>query len=292
MKKIAISTLLLLCFLCHLSAQKSVVDIKQKLSFKQLKTSSVLYLENINGSIEVQGYEGTEIILVAQKTIKAKRQKNVDFGMEELQIKSEERSDTLFVGMDIPCKDPQTGRIYRNGRLFGDWTNCFWDPKYDFQLDYKVKVPRQLNLVLSTINRGDITVKQVDGRLSVCNINGEISLIDIKGATHVRAINGDIELRYTQNPQQASQYFSHNGNIRAYFQDGLSATMLFKSYQGEFYTDIEEIEVKENKISEKRELEDDELFIRLEGKTEIKARSGDVVLDFETFNGDIYVREN
>ena len=155
-------------------------------------------------------------------------------------------------------------------------------------MNFTVKVPYGINLAVSTINDGDISVEKVSGGLYADNINGSIRLTQISGATHVSSINGDIDLTYDSNPSLPCRYYALNGDINIHVKKGLGASVSFESFNGNFYTNVDAIESLPVAL-EKRPKKDGVEY-KINGNR-YKVGSGGVFLDIETFNGDAYLKE-
>jgi len=275
-------------------AQQQTEIIKKEISFEKADKNNVLYLSNINGSIKVEGYAGSKILVEASKTIKAKTESRLQKGMSEISVEVIDRYDTMIVYMKGPCgefsnKRFSRGEKYGNRQWYYNWNDCH--EQYDFVIDYTVKVPYDLNLYLSTINDGNIRVSGVAATLNTHNINGSISLKGIQSRVVAHTINGEVNLDFDKNPTLDSKFYSLNGDIVANFKPGLSADMSFKSFNGEFFTNLSAVEHLPMKMEKTATRNKKGIEYKLDGKSMMRARNGGVYLDFETFNGDVYVKE-
>ena len=286
----------MMALLCVVSvmAQQQTETIKKEINFEKADKNNVFYLSNINGEIKVEGYSGNAIMVEARKTIRAKTEGRLQKGIEEISVEVIDRYDTVIVYMKGPCGDFSMRNRHKgkNGRKHWsyNWNNCH--EQYDFQIDYTIKVPYSMNLVLSTINDGDIEVKAVSGSLEVNNINGAITLSGIENRVKVHTINGDVDLDFNKNPTIDSKFYTLNGDINANFKPGLSADMSFKSFNGEFYTNLNNLEHLPVKLEKSSASNKKGISYKLDSKSMMRARTGGVYLDFETFNGDVFVKEN
>ncbi|HEY5919327.1 MAG TPA: hypothetical protein VIU13_18035, partial [Chryseolinea sp.] len=102
-------------------------------------------------------------------------------------------------------------------------------------------------------------------------------------------INGDVDVEYVTNPTKDCRFYSLNGDINAWFQRGLAANMSFESFNGSFYTNIEKLENMPAQVEKK----DSEKGIKykINGNRYKIGSGGNTFLDFETFNGDVYLKE-
>jgi hypothetical protein len=97
-----------------------------------------------------------------------------------------------------------------------------------------------------------------------------------------------VDIEYAKNPVNDCRFYSLNGDINAYFQKGLAANFSFESFNGDFYTDIDPLESLPVQVVETKNGEG--VKYKVNG-TRYKIRTGGPLLDFETFNGNVYLKE-
>lgn len=154
-------------------------------------------------------------------------------------------------------------------------------------MNFTLKVPMNINVAASTVNDGDVTLENVKGAVRADNVNGSIRLTNIAGPTYASTINGDVDLDYSKNPTGECRYYSLNGDINANFIKGLAANVAFESFNGSFYTNINQMETLPAMV---KQTKGDGIKYKI-GGNQYKVGSGGVLLDFETFNGDAYLKE-
>lgn len=275
-------------------AQTFTETITKELKFEK-PGANALMVFNINGSVKVEGYSGTTILVEVQKKITGKTTARLEKGKQEIQLGVMDRADTIILYVEgvSPGFGRNSRQHFRNGQraLWGyDWGrhNGQQEKEYDYEMDFLVKVPQGSHVFASTINNGDVQVSAVQGTVYADNVNGSIRLADISGKTYASTINGSVDVNYVSNPSGDSRYYSLNGDINANFHPGLSAELTFKSFNGDFYTslnDISSLPVKVEKFNK-----GEGLGYKVNGNR-YKVRNGGPLLDFETFNGDVYLRE-
>lgn len=280
------------------NAQTFTDKITKELSFEKKGTENAVMVANINGDVKVTGYEGDKVILEVTRTITAKTQQRLEQGKKELQLGAIDRADTLIFYTEGACNSfgktknrkhdwgSHSGWGYNWSESEGRGNHC--DPPYDYAMDFAIKVPTYVNLMLSTINDGDITVENVKGALKVENVNGSIKLTSISREATATTVNGDVDVEYVTNPLKDCRFYSLNGDINAWFQKGLAANMSFESFNGDFYTNVDRLESLP--VTVEKEKRDNGTKYKVKGNR-FKIGNGGVLLDFETFNGDVYVKE-
>jgi DUF4097 and DUF4098 domain-containing protein YvlB len=280
------------------SAQTFSEKITKELSFEKKGDNNTLMIFNINGDVKVEGYDGDKILIEVDKQINGKTQARTDKGKQEIQLGIMDRADTLLVYVQGVCNE--FGKMNKkNGNWQSKWNNWGYnwngcrgrdcDKEYDYEMNFTIKVPKSVNLFASTVNDGEININNVKGFLLADNVNGSIRLKNISGATNASTINGDVDLDYTSNPPGDSRYYSLNGDINANFKKGLSANLAFESFNGEFYTNVDRLESLP--VTVEKKAKGDGIKYKV-GGSRYKIGNGGVFLDFETFNGNVYLKEN
>lgn len=271
---------------CAQSVAQSTEDkehISKEFSLPNSPNASVLAIYNVNGFIKVEGTSSSKVAFEIDKKLTAKTAEVLETGKQEFKLEFEQKGDTLFAYIIEPF-DSRPNRNNWKGRN---------DRKiaYDFTLDFTVKVPKEMNLIVSTINRGNVTVTDVAGALKVNNINGAIKITNARGMTEARTINGNVDANYAATPPDKSSYYTLNGNINMTYPADLSADLRFKTFQGEFYTDYAEATILPVEVTKNQEKKGDKTVYKLDKSTAIRVGNGGKTLRFETFNGNVYIKK-
>jgi hypothetical protein len=246
-------------------------------------SGSTLFIYNISGSIKVEGYSGTDVLLEMDKTISAEDDKNLETGKKEFRLAFDQRSDTVMAYIASPFDS----RPHRNWQYNDDHI----DIEYNFNVDFTVKVPFGMNLHISTVNNGTIKVDNVSGKLHVNNVNEEITIKNAKSTTYAHTVNGDVTVSYLVNPPEESSYYTINGNISVSYQPGLSADLNFKSMHGEFFTDFPDAQSLPASVSKVKEKKGEGLVYKLNATTAVRFGKGGRTFKFETLNGNIFIKK-
>lgn len=285
MKQLAALTLGLCLMSTWVNAQKKVFEetIKKEVTFKSSSSDNTLVLKNIFGPITVEGYSGNTIQIVADKKITGDSQANVDLGKSELNVKVVEKENKIIVHPDAPYIS------FNEKGLRYDWCNNYEEPDYQHKLSFRVKVPKGINLNVSTVNDGDIYIANTSGNfIKVNNVNGGIDLKNVEGKTNLHCINGEVNVSYASNPKEDSKYYSLNGDINIVYQNALSADVSFKSMNGEIFTDFE---VTKQFVRTNKEGGNGKAKFKYESTPIVQIGRGGLQLDFETLNGNVFIKK-
>lgn len=274
---------------------KSTETIRKELKFETNTPENILVVDNVYGSIDVQGYDGNTIQIEVVKTIQADEQQDLQKGKEEIGIKTAKKDNAIYVYLDSPYShfDLETGGFDHREFSFNYRRNYKHRSKrmYKYRLDFKIKIPKNTSIDVKAVNRGNITVENVHGKLLIVhNINGAIDLKNVSGKTDVNALNKDINITYAKNPTEESWYRSLNGDINVKFKDGLGATISYRTMNGGFYTNFD-VEKTTPKITKAKERRNKGTKYKIDSNKHFKIGNGNVHLHFDQLNGDAIVKK-
>lgn len=245
--------------------------------------TAVLAVYNLEGSIKVEGYAGDKVLIEIDQTILAPSKEILEQGKKEIKLGFDQNGDSVCAYMQYPWDTrPHDWR---------EWNDENRHVEYRSHLDYTIKVPFSSSLRVSTVNDGDISVKDVTGALVVSNVNGGIDIMNAKGTTKAHTINGNLTVTYKSNPPAASSYYTLNGKLTAVFQPDLSADLQFKSMNGAFYTDFENTSLLAPTVVKNTEKRGNATVYKLNKDTRLRIGSGGKEFKFETLNGNIYIKK-
>jgi hypothetical protein len=235
MKKTALALMALGLFGLFLTAHDHdyAVQKKEEIS-KTLKAAdpsqaAEVIVDNVWGSIRIEGTSGQDIILTAQKTILAENKEKLQKAKEEVRLDIAEKGNTIDIYVDGPFRGRD--REHR-------WVHIHKDPGYIVKYDFSLKVPFRTKLDVSTINEGDIEVKNVEGDFEVENVNGEVLISEINGSGNARTVNGEVRVAFKRAPAGKCSFGSVNGDLTISFPADLAADFRIKTFNGEVYSDF------------------------------------------------------
>ncbi len=260
-------------------------DIQKELAFSSASDENVLVVQNLDGSIAVEGYDGDKVQVVVEKRIWARSDEKLEKGKSEIGVKVLQEGNTWVVHADVPNME------YKNGHLTSIDCHTYIQPAYEHRLNFKVQLPRNTKLIVGAINNGEIEVSNTRGSyLKANNVNGGIALKNVTGQTEVHAINGEVKISYATNPTAASTYYALNGDIEITYQKDLSAAIAFKSMNGELFTDFD-IAKQYAKTSKNNSGKGSGATYKYEARPIVQIGSGALFHDFETLNGDVIIKK-
>lgn len=107
-------------------------------------------------------------------------------------------------------------------------------------IDFRISVPRNFSLKLSTVNGGALRVENVSGEMELSNVNGPITLTNIGGSVVANTVNGDITATFRSVADGKPMSFTNlNGEIDVTFPPDVRMNAKMRSEWGDVFTDFE-----------------------------------------------------
>lgn len=255
-------------------------EIRNILRFPDAGKPGTLIVDNVFGAIDVQGTDRTDVEMVARRTIRAKSAERIDRAKAEVKLDMKSGGNGIDIYVDGPFRC-QTQDC--QGLRWLEWG-------YEVQYDFILKVPRRTGLTLKTVNRGEITVRSVEGDFDVRNVNGKIAMESVSGAGRAHTVNGGIRIGFTRNPDAACSFKTVNGDVEAFFRDGLAADFRLQTMHGEAYSDFASTKLPAEPVT--RETAGGKTIFKRGGATGARIGKGGPEIRCETLNGDIFIKKN
>ncbi len=270
----------------HSFAQKNAdkIEYKQHISkqftLQKPAAGSVFALYNVFGDVKVEGYNGNQVMIEIDETIMANKAEDLEEAKKSFKPGFDQKADSIIAYTAEPYDSrPNIGS--NNARR-----------NYTIKLDYTVKVPNNINIKVSTVNSGEVIVKDVYSTLNASNVNGPVTIVNAKGITNAHTVNGNITASYLAIPPDASGYKTVNGKVEVSYPSSLSADMQLRSMNGQFYTDFPNAEKLPTEITKTESRKDNAIVYRLNKSTKIRVGNGGKLFKFETLNGNIYIKKS
>jgi hypothetical protein len=275
--------------------------IEKELAFATASANNVLKVQNIDGFVRVEAYNGKTVRFEVERITRAGSTEQLNLADEELKLEFLVRNDSIIAYLDAPyISNDYNGRPPVNEGNFSHYYNFRGNSSningsrkrpYDFTYNFIIKVPQHTNLAVSTVNGPDVSVKGVHAKqIEAGNVNGAIALHDVEGVLTGRTVNGPVNVRYHKNPQHEDRFETVNGNITLQYKPGFSAVMDVKTMQGSFYTDLPQLDEVPGKI-EKTSSKSGGTTYKVNRNRSYRAGDGKARLSFKNINGNITVKK-
>jgi DUF4097 and DUF4098 domain-containing protein YvlB len=168
-------------------------------------------LQNVNGTVEVQGWDRNEIEIHAIKTAK---QKETD--LERVTIDIDARPDALSVTTHYPQNEG-----------------------VEVAVEYTIHVPHGARLEhLGTVN-GTLRIAGVELVEDVHTVNGNIEVFDAGGSVHAHTTNGNVHLELAHiRDKNAFTAETTNGSLVLAVPSDTQADLEARCLNGNFYSEL------------------------------------------------------
>ena len=251
---------------------------------KSMKYSSKgphkILVDIFNGSIAVTGYDSDDVQIKIHRTLYAKSKRSLEEAVQKAQIELNEREQgKIAVYLHVPWRTKDGGMEDQNLLRYD----------YDVSCNVEIKLPRHTDVVLKMVDRGDISIHNVDGNFEIRHVNGSIFMNEITGSGKAETVIGDVDVRFKENPTHTSSFQTVNGDIKAHFPKSLSANLVMKTVSGEVLTDFEGVNLPNKPTVEEHK---QKKIYRIDDARVLKVGNNGPELIFNTMNGSVSVLKN
>jgi DUF4097 and DUF4098 domain-containing protein YvlB len=177
-----------------------------------LSANGRVSLDNINGNVEITGWDRNEVQIDAVK--KARDQQRLD----EARIDVNAASDSV----EIKTRYPE-GHTNNNPA----------------SVHYQLHVPQNARLDRINLVNGSLSVQKVSGEVNANLVNGKLRVDDLAGRADLSTVNGGIEANYASlNNVRDIKLKSVNGSIELGLPDSPNAQIKASTMSGGIRTDF------------------------------------------------------
>ncbi len=190
----------------------------KKITFK---SGGTLSLKNINGNIEIKGWDRDEVELTAQKTFRESFERRIYFfplrnPLPRVDIEKDESSISIRTRVK---SFKEEGLSY---------------------VDYFLQVPRSINLKDITCEEGDVYVSDLFGEVSVKIEKGDVILKNFSGSVRASTVRGSIEMELLDiREYDEVRVLTRQGDIVIYLEPDVNAQIEARSSRGEVSCEFE-----------------------------------------------------
>lgn len=285
--KTCITFLILISASAFCFGQSESKNIDIKISAPEISNETIFHLNNINGEIEVIGYDGSEIIISGEKSVWRKHSDTKPGDIDKVNLEQLRDGDHLFVFVEAPGFEAYV----EDGELhYDDWgrTNKSERKKLRYEVRLEVKIPKKMKAHISTMNGEFVNVENIHGFIEANSFNGDISMVNVSGETHAKTLNGDIILDLAKTPPVDIKLHTLNGNIEVTAPQNLSAVVTFQSLHGDLYTNFDKIEYlpKKTLLTSKN----GKKHYKLNQNQPVKFGNGGPEISIDILNGNAYIK--
>lgn len=157
------------------------------------------------------------------------------------------------------------------------------------KVEIVARIPRRADLDLSTVNDGEIIVRDVAGALQLENVNGPITATNINGSVIAESVNEGIKVGFTGiSANGATSLTSLNGDLTVTLPTNAAVELRVDNSQGAVESDFE-IDVKPTKPTIERNEGRGSMSVRVEDVIVGTINGGGPVIKMKTLNGNVRI---
>ncbi len=312
---------MILLGLAHLGWAQSQKEVITKTGhFSKSAAVKVVSVENIQGNVRIMASQTDQVALTAEKTITAATPSLREKGMREVNLKMIESGDTVYVYLEAPfIERKKRSNLSSNHQTAGlnhhseDTNlavpvqvemNASTNPavsininrnneEYDYHFDLTLLVPEKVNVIASTITKGEVEVRNTTGDIKARNVSGAVTLTGVAGQVQAQTVSGAINVIFARNPTGNSTFKTLSGEVRVKYSPDLNAILAFKSIfsgQGQFHTDLPNLKPLPAAVTKNRNPNAGTVY-QVGTTQNYQVGKGGVTLLFETLSGTMYLEK-
>jgi len=176
-----------------------------------LQSGGTFELQNVNGTVEVQGWDREEVEIHAVKTAKQK-----ESDLERVSIEVSAKPDSIAVDTRYPQ-----------------------DEGVEVVVEYTVHVPHGAHIEhLGTVN-GTLRISGVDDLGDLHSVNGSIEVYEGGGAVHAHTTNGNLHIELAHMSEKNGAFAeTTNGSVLLAIPSDTQAELEARSMNGTFFSEL------------------------------------------------------
>ena len=179
-------------------------------SFK-LSSGGHFQLDNVNGSVQVEGWDRDEVEVQAVKTAQTDSR-----ALEDVKIEVESTPGDVAVHTHYPSSE--SGEV---------------------AVEYHIHVPNRVLLGCVTTVNGSLSVRGVNGAATLKSVNGNVEVIDSSGRFSAKTTNGDVHVELRKLMDGAPMNVETvNGSVVLGLPSNASADLKVRNTNGDLYSDF------------------------------------------------------
>lgn len=176
----------------------------------QMSATGEVSLENINGSVQITGWDRNEVKVDAIE--RAGSQETLD----RLRIQVNASPGDVSIKTEFPH----------------DWSNHHGN----WQVNYTVMVPKRAALDKINLVNGAIVIRDISGDVSASSVNGPVNASELSGAVRLSAVNGPVKAAFAGSVSGTVELSSVNGSVTVALPPGVQGHVSAHTINGSINT--------------------------------------------------------
>jgi len=176
-----------------------------------LQAGGTFELQNVNGTVDVQGWDRNEVQVRAVKTAKDQAS-----DLDRVSIEVDARPDSVSVSTRYPQNEG-----------------------VEVAVEYTIRVPHGARVEhIGTVN-GTVRISGLENVEDLHTVNGDIEVFEAGGNVHAHTINGNVHLELAHAPDKTgASAETTNGSLIVAVPSDLQAEVETRCLNGNFYSEL------------------------------------------------------
>jgi hypothetical protein len=247
---------------------------EQRLRFSDPSAPGRVEISLTTGKIDVEGYDGSEVIVRASGPAAAKQQR--------------------------PARQERDGLRRVGG---GGWSYTLEEqggvvrlkntPPMAGRLDLHVRMPRGAALKIRCMSCEVLRVQKLNGGIDIENMSGLTEALNVAGALNVHALSGDVKVSLTSvEADSATAISAMRGDIDMALPASAKATFSISNLSGDVFTDLDlELQEKVRRTGNWRSEQATGQRSYVGGDLQGDLNGGGARIQLRNYKGDILIRQ-
>lgn len=191
----------------------------------RVNAGQAIEIKGVNGNVRAEGYNGSQVEVVASKTARRSDTKSVE-------IRVLEHAGGVTICAVYPSDDPSRPNDCQPGK-----SGNMNVRDNDVEVNFTVRVPAGVRFVGRTVN-GEIEANRIGSDVDVSTVNGDIN-VSASGIAEAATVNGSIKaVMGSANWQSELRFNTINGSITLDFPSSLNADLRAETLNGDVTSDF------------------------------------------------------
>jgi hypothetical protein len=184
-----------------------------------------IVLTNLNGAVQIAGWDHDQVRLVAIKRATAPTAGRAEAYLRDVEVRTEEKDGNLVI----------TTRTPGEGGGLRAWIAC---TGVDGHVEYRLTVPRHAMVAATTVN-GNVEIAGLTAPVRAASTNGNVRVLEVGGEVDASSVNGNIQVDLRQaDPRSTMELSTVNGSIVLFVPPGFRAHVDARTTNGSVGSDL------------------------------------------------------
>lgn len=237
------------------------------------------------GSVNVQGYDGEEVIVMVNARADLPKESDVKEKHQQYTRQQQKNPPRSSEGLrKISSNALQVSIRESNNRVYIE------SERSDKFVEILVRVPKRASVSAEVYRGGEINIDNITGALELETWRAGIVARGVTGPIVAETYDSDIVVAFSQfSEQNPSSIASHSGNIDVTLSNKSKAKIKLQNYKGEIYSGLSADFVSEDQVKRNADRSGQEIVIG--SMLAATVNGGEQTLTLVSYSGDFYLRQ-